>query len=327
MKIERFLTGLIIFLGLMIIKCSVAYGEDMGEYQIKINRIQNCVTVFKKDSNGEVYIPYKSMVCSTALNVEDTPLGTFTLSQKQEWGALVDGSYGQYCSRVVDSIMIHSVPYGSRSKDSLKTEEYNKLGSHASLGCIRMRAADAKWIFDNCPEGTSVIIYDDEVSPGPLGKPDNTLIPEGHEYGGWDPTDDDELNPWKNLHPEISGAHDMELTAGDSVDMFENITATDICGNDISQYIKIDGEYDIWKPGTYNLAYTVTDGFGYSASTHFTVKVNENPEETTTLPKENTAGQIKEAPKTGIGPIMTILFIAVATYIFSRILVKCLKGR
>jgi hypothetical protein len=49
-----------------------------------------------------------------------------------------------------------------------------------------MTVADAKWIYDNCPVGTKVIIYDDTTSPGPLGKPTAPTIPAGQNY---DPTD------------------------------------------------------------------------------------------------------------------------------------------
>ena len=57
--------------------------------------------------------------------------------------------------------------------------------------CVR----DVKWIYDNCPSGTGVTIYDDAVNPGPLGKPDSIKISEDSAYAGWDPTDPDENNP------------------------------------------------------------------------------------------------------------------------------------
>lgn len=331
MNLKKALILIITVIGIFSINPFNVFGDETGDYLIKINRVQNCVTIYQKDGNGEYTIPYKSMVCSTGLNIESTPLGTYSISEKQDWEKLADGSYAQYCSRVVDSIMIHSVPYRNHVKNSLKTEEYNKLGQPASMGCIRMRAMDAQWIFDNCPEGTEVVIYDDNVSPGPLGKPENVLIPEEHEYAGWDPTDGDEMNPWRNLCPTINGVQDIEMQAGESRDPLDNISATDICGNDISQYIKIDGEYDIWKPGTYQLAYMVTDGFGYSARSEFTLKVNENPDETTeadtTLETTRAIQQEEEISKTGVGPVMTILFLAVVTFFVSSGLVKYLKNR
>ena len=48
---------------------------------------------------------------------------------------------------------------------------YNNLGTRQSHGCIRLACNDAKWIFDNVPHGTTVVIYDNWSSVGPLGKP------------------------------------------------------------------------------------------------------------------------------------------------------------
>ena len=84
----------------------------------------------------------------------------------------------------------------SATGSSLETEEYNKLGSVASLGCIRMAVRDVKWIYDNCPAGTKVTIYDDAANPGPLGKPESIKIPVNSPNAGWDPTDTDPANPW-----------------------------------------------------------------------------------------------------------------------------------
>ncbi|MDE5780384.1 MAG: L,D-transpeptidase family protein [Lachnospiraceae bacterium] len=325
MNLKRFFMLVITVIGVFTINRLNVFGDETGEYLIKINRVQNCVTVYSQDDRGRYTVPVKSIVCSVGINLDDTPTGSFAISEKQEWGKLVDGSYGQYCSRIIDSIMIHSVPYNSNDKSTLKTEEFNKLGQPASLGCIRMRVTDAKWIFDNCPDGTAVIVYDDDVSPGPLGKPKTAMIPEGHEYGGWDPTDDNESNPWKNLSPVINGAHDIEIEAGDKVDLNENISASDICGNDISELIDIEGEYNQEKAGIYNLEYIVTDGFGYSARESFTLKVNEKPTEPveqTTSDSNAQAVQVVKEPKTGVGPIMKILFIALCTFIVSTLFIK-----
>lgn len=127
-----------------------------------------------------------------------TPTGTFTISDKYEWCYMDDGSYGQYISRIYKGILFHSVPYYSQSKDTLKTEEYNKLGEAASHGCIRLTCADSKWIYDNCPSGTTVVIYDDEDEVFDIDFTDPVIIPLDSEYAGWDPTDPDENNPWNN---------------------------------------------------------------------------------------------------------------------------------
>ena len=124
-----------------------------------------------------------------------TPTGTFTTTKGQRWGALYGGVYGQYSTRIVGSILFHSVPYYSASPDNLEWEEYNKLGTAASMGCVRMRVIDAKWIYDNCPAGTTVRIYDG-LLPSGVSKPSAYKIPSDSPNRGWDPTDPDYNNPW-----------------------------------------------------------------------------------------------------------------------------------
>ena len=105
--------------------------------------------------------------------------------------------YGQYASRIVGSILFHSVPYEQKDKSTLEWWEYDKLGTDASLGCIRLTVEDAKWIYDNCPKGTQVEFYYSS-DPGPLGKPTSKKISSYDEkLKNWDPTDPDSKNPWK----------------------------------------------------------------------------------------------------------------------------------
>lgn len=166
-------------------------------YYIRINRKQNCITVYTQDDEGEYTVPYKAMICSTGL-YNATPRGTYQISTKYLWRELYGGVYGQYATRIHSGVLFHSVPYYSRSKNSLCTDKYNKLGQQASMGCVRLTVEDAKWIAENCPEGTKVEIYDDD-DPGPLGKPEAAKIDTDSPNKGWDPTDPDEDNPWHEL--------------------------------------------------------------------------------------------------------------------------------
>lgn len=166
-------------------------------YYIKINRRQNCITVYTSDENGEYTVPYKAMICSTGL-YNATPRGTFHLSTKYLWRELYGKVYGQYATRITGGVLFHSVPYYKKSKSALCTEKYNKLGQQASMGCVRLTVEDAKWIADNCPSGTTVEIYDND-DPGPLGKPEAAHIDTDSPNKGWDPTDPDVENPWHQL--------------------------------------------------------------------------------------------------------------------------------
>lgn len=164
-------------------------------YLIKVNRKQNIVIVYGKDEYGGYTVPVKAMVCSVGLD-GTTPTGTYTTTDKYTWRLLSGNVYGQYATRITGHYLFHSVPYFTQSKSDLEYDEYNKLGEAASLGCVRLSVEDAKWIYDNCPKGTTVTIYDgDEAEP--LTKPTPIRIDVNDSRRGWDPTDPDTNNPWK----------------------------------------------------------------------------------------------------------------------------------
>lgn len=164
-------------------------------YLLRVNLTQNIVTIYAL-KDGEYTLPVRAMVCSVGLD-GGTPEGTFSTSNKYVWRPLEGGVYGQYATRITGSILFHSVPYFTQSKDNLEYEEYNKLGQPASLGCVRLSVVDAKWIYDNCPLGTTVEMYSSGDAE-PLPRPAPARIDTSDPRRGWDPTDPDPDNPWRD---------------------------------------------------------------------------------------------------------------------------------
>lgn len=41
-------------------------------------------------------------------------------------------------------------------KPTLSVKSFEALGTPASHGCVRLLVSDAKWIYDNCKEGTII---------------------------------------------------------------------------------------------------------------------------------------------------------------------------
>lgn len=243
---------------------------EKNPYFIKVNRSQNCVTVYTYDKNGEYTVPVRAMICSTGIN-KATVLGDdFYIYYKQEWNPLFNDVYGHYVSGFYGDYLFHSVPYTDASSDTLETEEFNKLGGEGSLGCVRMETADVKWIYDNCPENTPVAVYDDS-NPGPLGKPDAIKITD--LSCGWDPTDDDPQNPYAAKTPEIHGASDLTISKGETADLLEGVTAVDTCSNNITDKISVTGNVLTDKVGTYKLTYSVEDTMHRTKRIDVTVKV------------------------------------------------------
>lgn len=193
-------------------KIDTPSAQDKNTYYIKINNQANVVTVYTKDSKGKYTVPVKAMLCS--IGTATPKSGVYKTSDMYKWRLLQGDVYGQYAVRITGHILFHSVPYSKQSKDSLEWWEYDKLGTDASLGCIRLTVEDAKWIYDNCPKGTKVEFYS-SADPGPLGKPTAKKISAySEELKNWDPTDPDTKNPWRTYVEASSPAEENTVETG-----------------------------------------------------------------------------------------------------------------
>lgn len=240
-------------------------------YSITVNRRTNTVTVYTKDDNGEYTVPVRAMVCSCGTGGSDiTVTGDFSIYFQEPWHPLYGDVYGMFVSGFSGPYLFHSTPYATATHDSLEAAEFNKLGEPASQGCVRMMVSDVYWIMKNCDLDTPVHVIDADKRSDPLGKPASVKIPADAK---WDPTDDTEGNPYLGKMPTLTGVEDLELKKGKSFDPKAGVTAADICGNDITNRVKIAGEVLSDKPGVYYLSYTVTDDFHLKTRVTRTVTV------------------------------------------------------
>lgn len=228
-------------------------------YLLKVNKQQNVITAYKKDKKGKYSVPVKAMVCSVGV---DTPIGTFKTPVNYRWRLLDGDVWGQYSTRIVRGILFHSVWYYEKNPSTLSAKQYNKLGTTASHGCVRVTVEDAKWIYDNCPIGTTVTIYNSK-NPGPLGKPQAIKLPEGT---GWDPTDvSNKDNPYNEKKPVILGAKNKTVKYKSKVNLTKGITAKSTTGLFITSDMKVKGKVNTSESGTYKITYSVTDLLGRKA--------------------------------------------------------------
>ncbi len=103
--------------------------------------------------------PIHSFKCATGKKETPTPLGTYQAGGKtgNKWYYFKDfGCYAMWAYQIVGGILFHS----NTVSDTHKKPHNGGLGRRASHGCIRMRVEDAKWIYDNCPQGTTVVVQD-----------------------------------------------------------------------------------------------------------------------------------------------------------------------
>ena len=153
-------------------------------YSIRINKETRTLYVMTKDEEGKFTIPYKTMMCSVG---PDTPLGTFKIYQKYRWHFMHKDCYTQFLSRFYKGFLIHSLLYEKADPHSFDAINYNFIDQAISGGCIRLRAIDSQWVYENCKNGTPVNVYSDAWDKGPIEK-DAIMqaIPREQNY---DPTD------------------------------------------------------------------------------------------------------------------------------------------
>jgi len=150
------------------------------------------VAIYGKDKDGAYNVLKKCFTCSTGAKSSPTRTGQYKVWRRFRWRLLVGNVYGQYSTSISSDYLFHSVPYLKQNASSLDMAEYDKLGTPASHGCIRLCVRDSKWIYENCPNGTQVNIVN---ASGPEGA---GYPPRSKEsiYKGWDPSDPDPSNPY-----------------------------------------------------------------------------------------------------------------------------------
>ncbi len=263
--ISAFLIAVMMITGISVMPANTLTAHAAG-YNIKINRATNVVTVY--DSEGKAV---RAMTCSTGGG--NTPLGSYSAGEKYRWQTLDGPCYGQYCTRITGHVLFHSVWYYSHDLDSQSTVQYNKLGTAASHGCVRLTVADAKWVYENIPTGTHITIFDGTEKDDPLGKPKTIKVSESTR-GGWDPTDPDPNNPYKALRPKIETKYiKTEVGFGKKSNYKTGVVAYDSGGGEISDDVKVSGKVNTKKLGTYKVTYTVMDALGHQSKKSVKIKV------------------------------------------------------
>lgn len=130
-------------------------GRKMPEgWWIDVNVTEQMVRVY----DGEQLV--KEMMASTGTADKPTPLGSFKIQNRGEW--FFNPKYGQGAKYWVSFkdrgvYLFHSLAMDENQE--IIPEEAAKLGQPASHGCIRLEVENARWIYENIPEGTPVEIH------------------------------------------------------------------------------------------------------------------------------------------------------------------------
>ena len=176
---------------------------------------QSVVGYVGKDGDWE---EQRIMICSSGRKNHDTPTGTTKITDRYTYkklGTTEDSHcYGFYASRFRTHHLFHSVPISEKATKAdeghymCNMHKYEKLGTVASDGCVRMTVADAKWIYEFSETGKVTVCVTRDKGPTPE-KPPAIIWEEPYtdKNGyGWDPTDPDPRNPYLLLAtPEPTG--------------------------------------------------------------------------------------------------------------------------
>lgn len=107
------------------------------------------------EGNTDNWSLIKSFISSTGVEGKETPKGIFSVINRGEWFFSPEFNQGaKYWVQFMGDYLFHSVPFD----ESQSTIVDNTLGKPASHGCIRLSVEDAKWLYDNIPNGTKIII-------------------------------------------------------------------------------------------------------------------------------------------------------------------------
>ncbi len=135
--------------------------KALKPYMLKVSTKDQRVYAYGLDDNNEYTVLVRTMKCSTGKDATPTPTGTFqsTTGPGARWHYFKKYQcWAQYAYYIEGDIMFHSVLYNE--KDGPVTQSsVNNLGRKASHGCVRLSVEDAKWIYQNCPAQTKIIVY------------------------------------------------------------------------------------------------------------------------------------------------------------------------
>lgn len=226
--------------------------ENEYPYVIRVNRAANCITVYGADDTGKYILPTRAMICSTG--GEETPLGTFQLGETSRWLMEDDGQFCQYATSIVNDITFRSVSYYTQNNHNIDVEQFNMLGENVSGSSIHLETADAKWIANNCPQGTKVEIYEDSEEAGPIGKPEARILEEDAVQ---DPTDTGKHTQKAGdyIPVEFDGIEDATIQVAQKFDLLEGVTAQNSEKEDLTSQIQVYGTVNTETPGNYELTY------------------------------------------------------------------------
>ena len=127
--------------------------ESSTPYLIYVNLNDQKTYVYSGSSDN--WSLEKSLDCSTGIEGSETPIGIYTVTNRGDWFYSEEYEQGgKYWVQFWGDYLFHSLPFDETQSEVL---DYT-LGVPSSHGCIRLTVEDSKWLYDNMPDDTKIII-------------------------------------------------------------------------------------------------------------------------------------------------------------------------
>lgn len=128
-----------------------------SNYLLLVNKNSHRTYVFEGNGQKGNWKKIKEWPCGDGKPSTPTPEGVFAIyGRTYMFGS---GSHEFYASFFHNSYYFHSVIYSPAAKapNPIYLTD-GRVGVGVSHGCVRLAAENAKWIYDNCPTGTTVVV-------------------------------------------------------------------------------------------------------------------------------------------------------------------------
>jgi len=148
---------------------------DPDKYYILLDTKNQVVTVFEHDDQGAYTHIVRRFLCSSGstepddpLDPEDigtpTPRGKWKIGGRERFGKFANfsGEYARYWTQIVGSVYFHSLLFGARNVNAMKSYPFRHIGKNVSHGCVRLYVEDAKWLYYYACPGTVVYVSNSE---------------------------------------------------------------------------------------------------------------------------------------------------------------------
>lgn len=127
--------------------------QSSSNYLLYVDTSSQLTHIYKGSNNN--WNLFKSLKCSTGKEGSETPSGVYTIKNRDTWFfSKKFNQGGKYWVQFDGDYLFHSIPF---AEDQKTIVDYT-LGKPVSHGCIRLSLEDSKWLYDNIPTDTKLII-------------------------------------------------------------------------------------------------------------------------------------------------------------------------